>query len=98
MAAQEGKAEPCPHGLESLRGVADLLESIARRWKEYFKDLLNPTNIYSKDEAEPGDFKLGSLITLDEVAGAVKHLCSGSALGVDEIQPKLLKALDVVGQ
>uniref|UniRef100_A0A3Q4APD5 Uncharacterized protein n=1 Tax=Mola mola TaxID=94237 RepID=A0A3Q4APD5_MOLML len=46
---------------------------------------------------EPEDFGLGSPITGVEVAGAVKQLRSGSAPGVDEIRPELLKALDVVG-
>ena len=40
---------------------------------------------------------LGSPITGEEVAWAVKQLQSSSALGVDEIVPELLKALDVVG-
>ena len=67
-------------------------ESIVRQWNEYFKNLLDPTNKHSEEKAEPEDFKLGSLIT-----GAVKQHCSRSTPGVDEIRPKLLKVLDVVG-
>ena len=72
-------------------------ESMVGQWKEYFEDLLNPTNIYSKDEAEPKDFGLGSPSPGAKVAGAFKQIRSGSAPGVDEICPKLLKALDGVG-
>ena len=43
------------------------------------------------------DFGLDSLITGAEIVRAVKQLCCGSAPGVDEIRPELLKALDVVG-
>ena len=47
-------------------------ESIAHGWKEYFKNLFNPTNMHSKEEEEPENFGLGSLITGVEVAGIVK--------------------------
>ena len=39
-------------------------------------------------EAMEQDFGLGSLITGAEVAGAVKHLCSGNAHGVEEFHPR----------
>ena len=71
-------------------------ESRVQRLKKYF-DLLNLTNTHSKEVAEPEDFGLGSPITGAEVTGSVKQLHSSSAPGVDEIQPKLLKAVDVVG-
>ena len=45
--------------------------SMVQRWKEYFDNLLNPTNKYSEDEAEPEDFGLGFPITGAEDAGAV---------------------------
>ena len=65
--------------------------------REYSEDLLNPTDTHSEEEAEPKDLGLFSLITGVEVAGAVKQLRGSSgASGVDEIHPKLLKALDVV--
>ncbi|TWW78262.1 hypothetical protein D4764_11G0003830 [Takifugu flavidus] len=49
--------------LTSTRGVVD-------RWKEYFKDLLNPTNVPSSEEAGPGDLGTGSPISGAEVAEA----------------------------
>ena len=56
-------------------------ESIVWWWKEYFKDLLNPTNTYSTEE----DFGLVFLIKGVEVAGAVKQLhFKGPALLPDE--------------
>ena len=77
-------------GGESLTST----EAIVRRWKEYFDDLLNT---HSKEEAQQEDFGLGSLITGEEVARAVKQLHSSNALRVDVIHPELLGALDVVG-
>ena len=68
-------------------------ESIVRRWEKYFKNLLNRTNTHSEEEAELEDFGLGSPIKGVEVAGAIKQLHSGRALGMVE----LLNAPDVVG-
>ncbi|TWW65163.1 hypothetical protein D4764_21G0000630 [Takifugu flavidus] len=47
--------------LTSTRDVVD-------RWKEYFKDLLNPTNAPSSEEVGPGDLGIGSHISGAEVA------------------------------
>ncbi|TWW81631.1 hypothetical protein D4764_01G0014460 [Takifugu flavidus] len=76
--------------LTSTRDVVD-------RWKEYFEDLLNPTNTPSNEEAGPGDLWIGSHIYGAEVAEVVKKLLGGKAPGVNEIRPEFLKALDVVG-
>ncbi|XP_051775570.1 uncharacterized protein LOC127525979 [Erpetoichthys calabaricus] len=66
-------------------------------WGEYFEDLLNPTNMPSNEEAEPGDSEVGSPISGTEVTEVVKKLLGGRAPGVDEIRPEFLKALDFVG-
>ncbi|TWW81730.1 R2DM Retrovirus-related Pol polyprotein from type II retrotransposable element [Takifugu flavidus] len=76
--------------LTSTRDVVD-------RWKEYFEDLLNPTNTPSSEEVGPGDLEMGSHISGAEVAEVVKKLLGGKAPGADEIRPEFLKALDVVG-
>ncbi|TWW66954.1 hypothetical protein D4764_20G0009860 [Takifugu flavidus] len=76
--------------LTSTRDVVD-------RWKEYFEDLLNPTNTPSSEEVGPGDLEMGSHISGAEVAEIVKKLLGGKAPGVDEICLEFLKALDVVG-
>ncbi|KAL7854802.1 hypothetical protein SRHO_G00169920 [Serrasalmus rhombeus] len=72
-------------------------EDVIGRWKEYFEDLLNPTDTFSSEEAESGDTGIGLSITEAEVAKVVKKLLGGRAPGVDEIRPEFLKALDVVG-
>uniref|UniRef100_A0AAR2JQE7 Reverse transcriptase domain-containing protein n=1 Tax=Pygocentrus nattereri TaxID=42514 RepID=A0AAR2JQE7_PYGNA len=72
-------------------------EDVIGRWKEYFEDLLNPTDTFSSEEAESGDTGIGLSITEAEVAKVVKKLLGGRAAGVDEIRPEFLKALDVVG-
>ncbi|KAK0134372.1 Craniofacial development protein 2 [Merluccius polli] len=76
--------------LTSTRDVVD-------RWKEYFEDLLNPTDTPSGKEAGPGDSGVGSPISGAEVAEVVRKLLGGRAPGVDEVCPEFLKALDVAG-
>ncbi|TWW68222.1 hypothetical protein D4764_19G0000200 [Takifugu flavidus] len=76
--------------LTSTRDVVD-------QWKEYFEDLLNPTNTPSSEEVGPGDLEMGSHISGAEVAEVVKKLLGGKAPGVDEIRPEFLRALDVTG-
>ncbi|KAK0156417.1 Craniofacial development protein 2 [Merluccius polli] len=53
--------------LTSTRDVVD-------RWKEYFEDLLNPTDTPSSKEAGPGDSGVGSPISGAEVAEVVRKL------------------------
>ncbi|KAK0132211.1 putative uncharacterized transposon-derived protein F52C9.6 [Merluccius polli] len=68
---------------------------VVDRWKEYFEDLLNPTDTPSGKEAGPGDSGVGSPISGAEVAEVVRKLLGGRAPGVDEVRPEFLKALDV---
>ncbi|KAI3364282.1 hypothetical protein L3Q82_011087 [Scortum barcoo] len=68
------------------------------RWKKYFEDLLNPTDLPSSEEAEAGDSEVDLSITRAEVTEVVRRkLLGGKAPGVDEIRPEYLKSLDVVG-
>ncbi|KAK3517211.1 hypothetical protein QTP70_001131 [Hemibagrus guttatus] len=81
-------------------GGGELLAStgdIVRRWKEYFEDLLNPTDTLSVEEPDTEDSEVDSSITQAEVTEVVQQLLSGKAPGVDEIRPEYLKSLDVVG-
>lgn len=71
-------------------------ENIVRQWKEYFVDL-NPTHMPSIQEAEYEDSEGDSpIIRAVRTTEVVKKFFSGKAPGVDEIQPKSLKVLDVV--
>ncbi|KAK3534950.1 hypothetical protein QTP70_002031 [Hemibagrus guttatus] len=81
-------------------GGGELLVStgdIVGRWKEYFEDLLNPTDTPSAEEPEAEDSEVDSFITQAEVTEVVQQLLGGKAPGVDEIRPEYLKSLDVVG-
>ncbi|KAK3512527.1 hypothetical protein QTP70_015639 [Hemibagrus guttatus] len=81
-------------------GGGELLAStrdIVGQWKEYFEDLLNPTDTSSVEEPEAEDSEVDSFITQAEVTEVVQQLLGGKALGVDEICPEYLKSLDVVG-
>ncbi|KAK3535602.1 hypothetical protein QTP70_017140 [Hemibagrus guttatus] len=81
-------------------GGGELLAStgdIVGRWKEYFEDLLNPTDTPSVEEPEAEDSEVDSFITQAEVTEVVQQLLGGKAPGVDEIRPEYLKSLDVVG-
>uniref|UniRef100_A0A8C7WW66 Reverse transcriptase domain-containing protein n=1 Tax=Oryzias sinensis TaxID=183150 RepID=A0A8C7WW66_9TELE len=70
---------------------------VVRRWKEYFEDLLNPTDTPSFEEAESEDVRVGLSITRAEVTVVVNELLGGKAPGVDEVRPEHLKSLDAVG-
>ena len=76
--------------LTSTRDIVD-------RWKEYFEDLLNPTDTPLGKEAGPGDLGVGSPISGAKVAEVVRKLLGGRAPGVYEVCPEFHKALDVVG-
>ncbi|KAK3535249.1 hypothetical protein QTP70_005957 [Hemibagrus guttatus] len=81
-------------------GGGELLAStgdIVGRWKEYFEDLLNPTDTPSVEKPEAEDSEVDSFITQAEVTEVVQQLLGGKAQGVDEICPEYLKSLDVVG-
>ncbi|KAI3369495.1 hypothetical protein L3Q82_007710 [Scortum barcoo] len=87
-------------GLGGVRAGGELLTStgdIVGRWKKYFEDLLNPTDLPSNEEAEAGVSEVDSSITQAEVTEVVRKLLGGKAPGVDEIRPEYLKSLDVVG-
>ncbi|KAL7877601.1 hypothetical protein SRHO_G00042440 [Serrasalmus rhombeus] len=66
-------------------------------WKEYFEDLLNPTDTSPDSASSLENTGIGSSITEAEVIKVVKKLLGGKAPGVDDICPESLKALDVVG-
>ncbi|KAK3520189.1 hypothetical protein QTP70_017925 [Hemibagrus guttatus] len=78
-------------------GGGELLAStgdIVGWWKEYFEDLLNPTDTPSVEEPEAEDSEVDSFITQAEVTEVVQQLLGGKAPGVDEIRPEYLKVLE----
>ncbi|KAI3364814.1 hypothetical protein L3Q82_000924 [Scortum barcoo] len=69
---------------EDYRAGGELLtstEDIVGRWKKYFEDLLNPTDLPSSEEAEAGDSEVDSSITQAEVTEVVRKLLGGKAPG-----------------
>ena len=66
---------------------------IVEWWKEYFENVLNPTDTPSIEEAEAWDSEVDSFIITEVVC----KLLSGKAPGMDEIHPEYLKSLGVVG-
>ncbi|KAI3352252.1 hypothetical protein L3Q82_005230 [Scortum barcoo] len=80
-------------GGELLTSTGD----IVGRWKKYFEDLLNPTDLPSNEEAEAGVSEVDSSITQAEVTEVVRKLRSGKAPGVDEIRPEYLKVSGCCG-
>ncbi|KAI3361649.1 hypothetical protein L3Q82_002014 [Scortum barcoo] len=69
---------------EDYRAGGELLTStgdIVGRWKKYFEDLLNPTDLPSNEEAEAGDSEVDSSITQAEVTEVARKLLSGKAPG-----------------
>ncbi|TWW73420.1 hypothetical protein D4764_15G0008140 [Takifugu flavidus] len=76
------------HTVLGLRGeLLTFPGAIIRRWKEYFQELLNPTNTYPQGGTESDDQEVGHPISGAEVAEIVKQLPGGGAPGADEIRP-----------
>ena len=70
-------------------------ESILQRWREYFDELLNPVrHSNNRPELHHGADNSPSVA---EVREAVRSLKPGKAVGIDEIRPEMLKALDAGG-
>ncbi|KAI3366320.1 hypothetical protein L3Q82_000443 [Scortum barcoo] len=67
-------------GRSSCRwGAVDLSTGdIVGRWKKYFEDLLNPTDLPSNEEAEAGVSEVDSSITQAEVTEVVQSLRQGT--------------------
>ncbi|KAI3355106.1 hypothetical protein L3Q82_017976 [Scortum barcoo] len=72
QAAARTVLEAKTSGLGGVRwGAVDLeLRDIVGRWKKYFEDLLNPTDLPSNEEAEAGVSEVDSSITQAEVTEA----------------------------
>ena len=72
-------------------------KEILLRWSEYFEDLLKPVRATPTDTCDTIDFGKEEVFTLTEVAATIKGLKSLKAAGEDEIQLKMLKALNGEG-
>ncbi|KAK3540495.1 hypothetical protein QTP70_032457 [Hemibagrus guttatus] len=69
-------------------------ESVQRRWKEYFEELMNEENEREKrvEEVNSVEQKVGK-IRKDEVRKALKRMKSGKAVGPDDIPVEVWKCL-----
>ncbi|KAL6462549.1 hypothetical protein MHYP_G00289710 [Metynnis hypsauchen] len=94
---RRGKRFPTNTVYSGAGGLLTSTGDVIGRWKEYFKDHLNPTNDPSQEEAELGDPSEGPSITRAEVTKVVGKLLGGKALGMDDIRLEFPRALDVVG-
>ncbi|KAI3361336.1 hypothetical protein L3Q82_013517 [Scortum barcoo] len=85
QAAARTVLEAKTSGLGGVRAGGELLTStgdIVGRWKKYFEDLLNPTDLPSNEEAEAGVSEVDSSITqAEEVTEVVRKLLGGKAPG-----------------
>ena len=66
---------------------------ILSRWRQYFKDLLNPAKASTRDTHEVTNLREEEVFTVAEVATAITGIKSGKAAAKDEIRPEMLKAL-----
>ena len=65
-------------GGELLTSTGDII----RRWKEYFEDLLNPTDMPSIEEAEAGDSEVDPFITQADSPKAPQWQSTGDGWGL----------------
>ncbi|KAI3368664.1 hypothetical protein L3Q82_025401 [Scortum barcoo] len=77
-----GQASRSPDGPGGKNFGSGRSSDIVGRWKKYFEDLLNPTDLPSSEEAEAGDSEVDSSITQAEVTEVVRKLLGGKAPGL----------------
>jgi len=65
---------------------------ILARWREYFKELLNPV-VTTPDEYTSSVNESVDPILQEEVMTAIKNLKNGKAAGTDEVRSEMLKAM-----
>ena len=79
--------------MDSAGNILTDENEIFPRWREYFKDLLNPEKPSTRDTQEVIQLGKEEVLTPTEVATEIKEVKSGKAAGEDEIRPEMLKAL-----
>ncbi|MCJ8748268.1 hypothetical protein PDJAM_G00163190 [Pangasius djambal] len=68
-------------------------ESVQRRWKEYFEELMNEENEREKRVEEVTSVEQKDTIRKDEVRKALKRMKSGKAVGPDDIPVEVWKVV-----
>ena len=69
-------------------------KEILLRWREYFKDLLNPVRATPTGTWDAIDFGKEEAFTLTEVEAATQRLNFRKAVGKDQIRSEMLKTLN----
>ena len=82
---------------DSTKNILQDEKQILSRWREYFKNLLNPVRAAPTDTCDAIDFVKEEVLALTEVTAAIRGLKSTKAAGEDEIRPEMLKALNGEG-
>ena len=68
------------------RKVVGAGRGVVSRWGEYLKNLFNPTDTPSDEEAESESLEMEPPISGAEIAKVVKKLLDGKAPGVEEVR------------
>ena len=79
--------------MDSAGNILTDENEILSRWREYFKDLLNPAKSSTRDTHEVTHLGEEEVFTTAEVATAINGIKSEKAPGEDKIRPEMLKAL-----
>ena len=79
---------------DSIGNILKDEKEILSRWREYFKDLLNPVRARPTETYVTIDFEKEEVFTLSEVAAVIQGLKFVKTAGENKIRPEIQKALN----